>query len=160
MAEFNKIYVNFVEDESLHGKYGYFADNIDTLRHYVTNKVIKSWGCLSRFSSSCESYPFVRKEDDLHYRFFYYDPALYISISATSRVATHRELSRWLAQGNGECIYYKSPNAPRLTFTELRYDPTDGNKSVQDIMVRKWGDDEWVVPSVTYLGLDNQGECK
>ena len=25
MAEFNKAYVNFVEDEDLYGKYGYFA---------------------------------------------------------------------------------------------------------------------------------------
>lgn len=117
MAEFNKACVNFVEDESLYGKYGYFSDNIDKLRYYVTNRVIRSWGRLSRLSSSCESYPFVREEDDSHFRFFYYDPALYISIPATSRVATHRELSRWLAQGNGEGIYYKFINAPHLTFT-------------------------------------------
>ena len=155
MAEFNKACVNFVEDETLYGKYGYFANNVDTLKYYVINSDMKGWGCLSRFSSNCESYPFVRREDDLHYRFFYYDPALYISIPSTSRVATHRELSRWLAQGNGESIYCRSPNAPRLTFTELRYDPTDMNKPVQDIMVRKWDDDEWIVPSVTYLGLDN-----
>ena len=155
MDKFNKIYVNCVRDDGLHGKYGYFADNIDTLRHYVTNRVIQSWGRLSRFSSSCESYPFVREENDLHYRFFYYDPALYISIPATSRVATYRELSRWLAQGNGEGIYNISPNAPHLTFTELRYNHTDMNKPVQDIIVRKWDDDVWYVPSATYLGLDN-----
>ena len=159
MSEFNKIYVNCVRDESLHGKYGYFADNIDTLRHYVTNRVIQSWGRLSRFSSSCESYPFVREENDFHYRFFYYDPALYISIPSTSRVATHRELSRWLAQGNGEGIYYKLPIDTHI-FTELRYNTTDENKPVQDIIVRKWGDDVWYVPSATYLGLDNRGECK
>lgn len=155
MAEFNKLYVNCVEDKELYGKYGYFADNIDTLRHYVTDGVIESWGRLSRFSSNCMSYPFVREENDSHFRFFYYDPALYISIPATSRVATHRELSRWLAQGNGESIYCKSPNAPRLTFTELRYDLTDMNKPVQDIIVRKWDDDVWYIPSATYLGLDN-----
>lgn len=155
MAEFNKACVNFVEDENLYGKYGYFANNIDTLRHYVTNRNTEGWGRLSRLSSSCESYPFIREEDDLHYRFFYYDPALYISIPATSRVATHRELSRWLAQGNGESIYCKSTNAPHLTFTELRYNPTDMNKPVQDIIVRKWDDDVWYIPSATYLGLDN-----
>lgn len=154
MAEFNKACVNFVEDESLYGKYGYFANNIDTLRHYVTNRNTEGWGSLSRLSSSCESYPFIREEDDLHYRFFYYDPALYVSIPATSRVATHRELSRWLAQGNGEGIRYKLP-IDTHTFTELRYNTTDENKPVQDIIVRKWGDDVWYVPSATYLGLDN-----
>ena len=155
MSEFNKACVNFVEDKGLYGKYGYFSDDIDKLRYYVTNRVIRSWGCLSRFSSNCESYPFVREENDSHYRFFYYDPAWYSSIPATSRVATHRELSRWLSQGNGEGIYYNFPNAPHLTFTELRYNPTDMNKPVQDIIVRKWDDDEWFVPSATYLGLDN-----
>lgn len=156
MIEFNKDYVNFVEDETLYGKYGYFADNIDTLRHYVTNKVIKSWGCLSRFSSSCESYPFVRREDDLHYRFFYYDPALYISMPTTSRVATYRELSRWLAQGNGEYCYYGDDSRCKSDcFNELRYRDEDGDETVRDIMVRKWNDTEWYNPIASYLGLEN-----
>ncbi len=70
------------------------------------------------------------------------------------RIVTHRELSRWLAQGNGEGIYYKLPIDTHI-FTELRYNTTDENKPVQDIIVRKWGDDVWCVPSATYLGLDN-----
>ena len=155
MAEFNKLYINCVEDKELYGKYGYFSDSIENLRRYVDDGVLEFSGRLSKHSSSNTSLPFVKEEDNSHFRFFYYDPALYISIPATSRVATHRELSRWLSQGNGECIYYKFPNAPHLTFTELRYNPTDMNKPVQDIVVRKWDDDEWFVPSANYLGLDN-----
>ena len=156
MSEFNKACVNFVEDKGLYGKYGYFSDDIDRLRYYVTNRVIRSWGRLSRFSSNCESYPFVREENDSHYKFFYYDPALYSSMPVTSgRMATYRELSRWLAQGNGEGIHDEFAKSHCSCFTEMRYMPDDGNRSVQDILVRKWGDDEWHIPTETYLGLDS-----
>ena len=154
MAEFNKLYVNCVEDKGLYGKYGYFSDSIDNLRRYVDDGVLEFWGRLSKHSSNNTSLPFVKEEDNSHFRFFYYDPAWYISRPVTSnKVATYRQLSCWFAQGKGEGIYNKFAKAHRCCFTELRYMPDDGNRPVQDIQVRKWGDEEWHTPTVTYLGL-------
>lgn len=100
MAEFNKVWVNCVEDDNLYGKYGYFSDSIDKLRSYVTNDLKSCWGKLSRYSSSNDAFPFVREENDTHYRFFYHDPGLMV---LADRIVTNRELSRWLSHGNGEC---------------------------------------------------------
>ena len=63
------------------------------------------------------------------------------------RRATNRELSRWLAQGDGECLGSQDDadtawNYPReCSDTEVR----DGAK------VRKWSDTEWHEPDVEYL---------
>lgn len=63
------------------------------------------------------------------------------------RRATNRELSRWLAQGNGECLGSQDDadtawNYPQeCSDMELR----EGAK------VRKWEDTEWHEPTVEYL---------
>lgn len=159
MTKFNSVFVHCVEDANLYGKYGYFSDNIDKLISYVINNHKPFWGKLSVDSSTDDSFPFVREENDTHYRFFYHDPDLYMGMSVSSgRVATYRELAQWLAQGNGEGFHTTFSNSPHLTFTELRYLPVDGNQPVQDIMVRKWTDDEWNIPTSCYLGLEFKKE--
>ena len=74
MAEFNKVYVNCVGDESLCGKYGYFSDNIDSLKIYVTENNHKCYGRLTEQSTSMSAFPFMREDDGEYYRFFYHDP--------------------------------------------------------------------------------------
>lgn len=67
------------------------------------------------------------------------------------RRATNRELSRWLAQGNGECRY----SFQSCTKTYREYDVCDDNTNVDaDIQVRKWSDTEWHEPTVDYLGIE------
>ena len=72
------------------------------------------------------------------------------------RVVTYRELSRWLAQGNGEYCYYGDDSRCKSDcFNELRYRDEDGDEMVRDIMVRKWDDTEWYNPTASYLELEN-----
>ena len=72
------------------------------------------------------------------------------------RIVTYRELSRWLAQGNGEYCYYGDDSRCKSDcFNELRYRDEDADEIVRDIMVRKWDDTEWYNPIASYLGLEN-----
>jgi hypothetical protein len=67
------------------------------------------------------------------------------------RRATNRELSRWLAQGNGEILdktHYI--NTGHEYFRSL-----DDDEVHLTIKVRKWSDTEWHEPTVDYLGLDD-----
>lgn len=157
MAEFDKIWVNCVEDESLYGKYGFFSDSIDDLKRHVANNSLKYWGKLSHNKSTSVDLPFVNEKDELHYRFFYYDPKLFIFFgNPPGRIVTHRELSRWLAQGNGEGIYTIPSCSPHLTFTEFRYMRCDADEPVKDIAVRKWKDDDFRPPTSYYLGFERR----
>ncbi len=65
------------------------------------------------------------------------------------RRATYRELSKWLAQGNGEMTTndcYQST---------LYYDSKDADKPCNDkIRVRQWTDDEWHEPTVDYMRIE------
>ena len=66
------------------------------------------------------------------------------------RRATNRELSRWLAQGNGEV--YDEDNSDKIIWTLLQYLDTNENLEVLDgFKVRKWSDTEWHEPTVDYL---------
>ena len=63
---------------------------------------------------------------------------------------THRELARWVAEGNGEIKNDKSvcPN--------WNYWVENENKAISDrLLVRKWDDTEWHKPTREYLGLED-----
>lgn len=66
------------------------------------------------------------------------------------RRATNRELSKWLAQGNGE---WKANNE---NFSRRRayFDYTDDLAPVLNVLIRKWDDDDWREPTVDYMGLE------
>ena len=63
------------------------------------------------------------------------------------RRATNRELSRWLAQGNGECLgsQYDADTAWNYPQECSDTDVREGSK------VRKWSDTEWHEPTVDYM---------
>lgn len=66
-------------------------------------------------------------------------------------LATHRELAKWLAQGNGEM---RSGNLT-MTFTNLAYDFSMADDPIGDhAIVRKWDDTGWHSPTREYLGLE------
>ena len=68
------------------------------------------------------------------------------------RRATNRELSRWLAQGNGECLGSQDD-----ADTAWNYPMESSNAPLREgAKVRKWSDTEWHEPTVDYLfGGDN-----
>ena len=66
-----------------------------------------------------------------------------------SKLATHRELARWLAEGKGQ---YRSIFTTASSFT---YANEDENNSVNELLaVRRWDDTEWHKPTREYLGLE------
>ncbi len=68
------------------------------------------------------------------------------------RKATKRELSKWLAQGNGE---WSMKSAPGQIGANTNYGyVADENQYVDDgILVRTWDDTEWHEPDVQYMGI-------
>ncbi len=68
------------------------------------------------------------------------------------RRATNRELSRWLAQGNGECLGSQDD-----ADTAWNYPMESSNVPLREgAKVRKWSDTEWHEPDVEYLGLEEK----
>ena len=67
------------------------------------------------------------------------------------RRVTNRELSRWLAQGNGEI-----GNISDCVMAYHSYGKLAGDSPVwSEIKVRKWSDTEWHEPTVDYMGLED-----
>lgn len=101
MSEFNKIWVNCVEDENLYEKYGFFADSIESLKSIVTEDNLRYWGMLSHRNSNRGDFPFVKQEEDRQYRFFYHDPTLSSSIECPpDKIVTNYSLK----EADGETL--------------------------------------------------------
>lgn len=67
---------------------------------------------------------------------------------------TNRELSKWLAQGNGECYLEDDSGWHTACRVEWEYTPGNESKYVCDVMVRKWEDKVWHKLTREYLGLE------
>lgn len=67
------------------------------------------------------------------------------------RIATNRELARWLAQGNGELNIHNTG-----IHTYFNYTTENANSECKDVIfkVRKWSDSEWHNPDVEYMGME------
>lgn len=66
------------------------------------------------------------------------------------RRATNREISQWLAQGNGEV-----QGSDGYADTAWNYPPEFSNTDVRDgAKIRKWDDTEWHEPTADYMGLE------
>lgn len=72
-----------------------------------------------------------------------------------SKPITNRELSKWLAQGNGEYYWYDDEDGfVSECGTELQYPQENANDKVVRVKIRKWEDTDWHVPSRKYIGLE------
>lgn len=72
------------------------------------------------------------------------------------RRATNRELSKWLAQGNGEWGISKFGVIEKAEIGWF-YDTGYEKQTLQsELRVRKWEDTEWHVPTVDYLGIEDK----
>lgn len=73
------------------------------------------------------------------------------------RIATNRELAKWLAQGKGEWKYEHEPDSKlESNFASINYlyeDSSACNFVSTKTKVRKWSDTEWHKPDVEYMGI-------
>ena len=68
------------------------------------------------------------------------------------KLATYRELARWLAEGNGEM-----KAGSELAYTHMNYNLIRANSEADSTAkVRKWDDAEWHSPTREYLGLEDK----
>ena len=153
MSAFNKEYVYFMRNEELCGRYGYFADSIDTLVDRVTSDYHRYWGRLSSEISNNCSFPLVNEEDGQNYKFFYSDPK-WNRAAPHNRRATNRELAHWLNKGNGECISVDDRGWKSQCRTTWPYNELNENAIVHSVYIRKWYDTEWHDPDASYMELD------
>ena len=66
---------------------------------------------------------------------------------------TNRQLAEWLAKGNGEMSLKKGMGIG--AYARHEYEKKKANDSVpDDILIRPWDSDEWVVPSVDIYERD------
>ena len=64
---------------------------------------------------------------------------------------TYRELSRWLAEGNGEVMWANN------VLSIWNYSTDEDSKALDESSsVRKWDDTEWHKPTREYLGLKDK----
>lgn len=154
MSIFNKEYVHCIADKALYGKYGYFADSVDSLESYVINDYLRYWGRVSSKPSSNRSFPFVNKADECPYKFFYSDPGWRGGAAPHGRRVTNRELAYWLNKGNGECMRIDASGWQSHCQTEWQYTESKENEPVDNVRIRKWCDIEWRDPDASYMELD------
>ena len=67
------------------------------------------------------------------------------------RRATYLEFSRWLAQGNGQV--HTDSNGGNIDSAIIYDDKCDDTPVRDGLTARKWGDTEWHVPTIDYLGI-------
>ena len=77
------------------------------------------------------------------------------------RLATHRELAKWYAQGKGEWMH--RPSNSGTVYTMYKYNEGEADCCItehaitkQRIVVRRWNSMEWSDPTKEYL-LNNTG---
>ena len=91
------------------------------------------------------SYPVILKDDS-------YLACAEIPGQPKPRRATNRELAKWLAQGKG--MLKTSRGASIYTSLSGLEEDRLADRCSDELVVRKWDDDEWHEPTVDYMGLE------
>ena len=70
---------------------------------------------------------------------------------------THRDMSRWLSQGNGEYTEKGLRDTSINCYANFNYPSLFQDEPIPDsFLIRKWDDDEWHSPTREYMGLNTQ----
>lgn len=124
------------------GSIGYFADSLSQL------KTLVEYGKAGDMHSLTTVY-----SEDSTYRFSYGAMQwnlFYLIEEREEETCTNKELSKWLAQGKGECKHSKE----KVISTHIIYPSDDANKTVRSCyLVKKWDDEEWHMPTRDYIGV-------
>lgn len=128
----------------------------------VWSEDLKDFAVLEKVLYVNPRYRFVSVlQDNGHIAVF--DHCALIPETPASRMATNRELAKWLAQGNGEVLTLMQTanrNPREMVETAWHYFSGEYNETVDYGFegqrckgVRKWGDTEWHTPDVEYMGI-------
>lgn len=77
------------------------------------------------------------------------------------KLMTNRQLAEWLAKGNGQMVLVNEKeqiDSLDFIFTHYNFREREGGELVgQDIRIRSWDSDEWVMPTVVIYERDCKG---
>jgi len=141
--KFGEIYTykNAEEAKKYIGKEGVFGDYLWEISEYpeleVSGRLIEAVGT--------GLFPFIRQYEDSEgenrrTKFQFFRPIL-----EEDERMTNRQLSEWLAKGNGEMTL---ENNDSYIYTEKVHFKGDADKPVRDdVIIRRWRDTEWSKPT-------------
>lgn len=192
MNLFIKEYLHSEFDDSLVGKYGFFANDETIIQDAINNVNLKYYDRLEKFCNN--TYPFWALHNAGGTKLFYHDPYYYLKeaivvdgetlevkingvwtevtdlesfftnysnplppnqyrTEKNRRIVTHKELAKWLADGNGQVCYSPLNKDVGMCAVYFSYYIGLDDKPVEDILVRTWDDVAWHLPTASYLKL-------
>lgn len=133
----------------------------------VTNKELAMWLakgngeiCISGINFSYHNYEndyglvtdiLVRKWGD---EGWYKPTRQYLGLSKhQEKLATNRQIAEWLARGKGQICFYKDDILSNTKLSYFSYE--DDNEPATEILASKWDDENWHLPTLEYLGLED-----
>lgn len=127
------------------GKKYWYSDSIVFLKKHVENNDCSFVGELDSVNSG---YYYFSMPDGRSWHF------LYPYEEPPKQRMTYQQLAEWLAKGNGEFRHTDD----YYTYAYYVYDNRYASNEVSaDILVRPWGSDEWVEPTVDIYERDCKG---
>lgn len=69
-------------------------------------------------------------------------------VKQNDKFCTNRQLSKWLVQGNGECITGEFVSTCHI------YEEKNANNEIEQFLVRRWEDEGWHAPTLDYMGIE------
>lgn len=152
MAQFDESKViNALHPEKAEvGKKYWCSNSIMFLKEYVENSNVEMIGSLRKVEIDCEL-----KESSFYITGSGYYQFLYPYEEPPKQRMTNRQFCEWLAKGNGQW-QWKDSSQYHIDYS---YSETIENKEVdKDIIIRTWGTDEWVSPTVDIYERDCKKE--
>ena len=81
------------------------------------------------------------------------DEVIFKKVKKEPELMTYRQLSEWLARGNGQMRMHDSV----IAYSYFCYQ-TDSEESQVKALIRPWGSDEWIIPTVDIYERDCKHE--
>lgn len=132
------------------GKKYWRSDNLLKLKKQVEEDDTNFIGELFRVAECPYEYPF-QMEDGCDWQF------LYPYEEPPKKLMTNRQLTKWLAKGNGECKCLSSESIGISASYAYIGKPND--ECVSSYRIRYWDSDEWIEPTVDVYEHDCKVSC-
>lgn len=128
------------------GKKYWFSDSISILKSKVEGSAMDKVRTLDEVILNSQ-YPFRTGSLTVDFMLIYpYE-------EQPKKRMTNRQLAEWLARGNGQ--YMLVEKIPPMTYFQYDYaDEDDEVDAGYDFVIRSWGSDEWVKPTVDIYERD------
>ena len=157
MAQFDESKVINVRhpEKAVVGKKYWGSDNLLELKKRVEENIEEYIGELDRIDYAV-LYPYEIKSIN-RWQFLYpYEDTSYPYEDTSYQGMTNLQIAEWLAKGNGQWKY--DSKTEMYVCTEYMYDICNENKQPKNIVIRPFGTDKWIKPTVAIYERDCKKE--